>query len=225
LRLDRDLGAFFKFLDKEVGKGQYTVFLTADHGVSEVPQFSIDHQLPGGYLDASAIKAHIAAVLEKYPDQGATFVEKVLEEQIFLNREAIVGAGADYTEVRDLIVQSLRAEAGIYNAYPTEEIMRLGAGTEFPLKQLSRGLYPPLAGDIAVLAHSGWMYYGPTGSTHGSAWNNDTHVPLIFYGKGIPKGITYRETNTRDIASTIAMMLRISLPNGSTGTPVHEVLR
>lgn len=225
LRLDRELGAFFDFLDKEVGEGEYTVFLTADHGAADVPQFNIDNQLPGGYLDDNGLQNNVGAALLAYNAQGATFVEKVEEDRIFLDRRAIAAAGAQFTEVRDLIVQTLRNEPGIYNAYPTEDILNVGGGAEFPLKQLSRGLYPPLAGDIAVLANSGWMFYGPVGTTHGSAWTNDTHVPLIFFGKGIPKGITYRETNIRDIAPTLSMLLGVSLPSGSTGSPVLEVLR
>ncbi len=223
LRLDRELGAFFDFLDKEVGKGQYTVFLTADHGVADVPQFSIDNQLPGGYIDAKAIQGRILEQLEGHHAQGATFVEKVEEDRVFLNRKAISDAGADFTEVRDLLIRALRNEPGIYNAYPTEDILRVGGGTEFPLKQLTRGLYPPLAGDIAVLGNSGWISYGPTGTTHGSAWTNDTHVPLIFFGKGVPKGRTYRETNIRDIASTLSMLLNVSLPSGNTGSPILEL--
>jgi len=224
LRLDRDLGNFLDFLDQEVGHGEYTVFLTADHGAADVPQFSIDHHLPGGYIDAGGIRSRIGELLVAMHPQGASFVEKVEEDRIFLDRQAIAKAEFSFAEVRDLIVRSLRNEEGIYNAYATEHILNVGAGAEFPLKQLTRGLYPPLAGDIAIIGQSGWMYYGATGTTHGSPWTNDTHVPLIFFGKHIDAGTTYRETHIRDIAPTMSMMLEVSLPSGATGSPIIEIL-
>ncbi len=223
LRLDRELGEFFDFLDKEVGKGQYTVFLTADHGAADVPQFSMDNQLPGGYIDRATIQASVLQALEDFHPQGATFVEKVEEDRIFLNTKALHEAGANYDEACAIVAATLRMQPGIYNAYPTSSILH-GGGQEWPVLQLTRGLYPALAGDVVLIGSSGWISYGPTGTTHGAAYTYDTHVPLFFFGKGIPQGVTYREVNIRDIAPTLSMLLNVSLPSGATGKPILEVL-
>lgn len=223
IRLDRALGAFFDHLDREVGKGEYLVFLTSDHGAADVPQFSMDLGLPGGYVDMAQVQEGAAeALMGVYPG-GMDFIEQVQEDRLFLDKAAIRAAGADYDEVCRVLADALRDMPGIYNAYPTAPLL-LGGGVEWPLQNLLRGLYPPLAGDVVAVLESGWIKYGPTGTTHGSGYRYDSHVPLLFMGKGIPVGKTFRETHIRDIAPTLSMMLDISLPSGATGAPIQEVL-
>ncbi len=223
LRLDRELGEFYDFLDQNVGKGQYTVFLTADHGAADVPQFSMDYGLPGGYIDVKEIQEELLNALTDHHPKGATFVEKVEEDRIFLDRKAVAEAGVNYQDICDLIAYTLRMQPGIYNAYPTRDILQ-GGGTEWPVRNLTRGLYPPLAGDVFVVSESGWISYGPTGTTHGTPYTYDTHVPLLLMGKGIKPGRTLRKTHIRDIAPTLSMALDISLPSGATGIPISEAL-
>lgn len=223
LRLDRDLADFFDFLDSEVGAGEYVVFLTADHGAADVPQYNMDMGMPGGYLDRTQVAAEVAASLEKAFGKNE-FISAVKDDRIFLNREAVAASDYTYEEVCSFLAATLRMIPGIYNAYPVEPILSAGAGGEFPFFMLSRGLYPPLAGDIIILQDNGWLSYGPVGTSHGSPWTYDTHVPLLLYGKNISPGRTYRRTEIRDIAPTVSMLLGIGLPSGTTGQPILEVL-
>jgi len=75
-----------------------------------------------------------------------------------------------------------------------------------------------------LVLRPGVISYSKTGSTHGSPQVYDTHSPLLFYGKGIKKGSTVERTEIPDIAPTIAALLGISFPSGTTGTPIAQVL-
>jgi len=224
LQLDRDLAGFFEFLDRKVGSGEYTVFLTADHGAADVPQMNIDLGMPGGYIQRIDLDSLVKAELDAVFDNSDGFVKKTGSEGIYLNRSNIIKSGSSYTEVCNHLAAVLRDIPGVYNAYPTEALINSGAGAEFPLRALGRGLYPSLAADVVFVADNGWMVYGPVGTTHGSPWTYDSHVPLLFFGKGIAQGETYRETNIRDIAPTLSMMLKIGLPSAATGVAVHEAI-
>jgi arylsulfatase A-like enzyme len=75
-----------------------------------------------------------------------------------------------------------------------------------------------------MVMNPGYIGYRSKGSTHGSPFPYDTHVPLLFYGKGIKKGETYQKTEISDIAPTIAALLGISFPSGTTGNPIGQVI-
>ena len=89
---------------------------------------------------------------------------------------------------------------------------------------LQNGYNQKRSGDLLLVPSPAHTDYMNTGTTHGSPYIYDTHVPLIFYGKGIRRGSTTKPTYIRDIAPTLAVMLGIAFPNGSTGTPIQEVL-
>ncbi|MCA1750779.1 MAG: alkaline phosphatase PafA [Cryomorphaceae bacterium] len=224
LRLDRDLAEFFEYLDENIGKGEYTVFLTSDHGAADVPQFNSDLGMPGGYIVKFNLDSLVKTALNEVYPEGEGFVKKTGRGGIYLNRTAIAKSGAAYSEVCNYIAALIRNIEGVYNAYPAEAVMNGGGSHEFPIRALSRGLYPSLAADVVIVSDNGWISYGPVGTTHGSPWTYDTHVPLIFFGKGIAQGVTYRETNIRDIAPTLSMMLKIGLPSAATGVPVQEAI-
>lgn len=224
LRLDRDLAEFFEYLDGKIGKGEYTVFLTSDHGAADVPQFNVDLGMPGGYIQKTNIDSLVRSSLSEIYKDGAGFVKKAGRGGIYLNRIAVAKSGAAYGEVCNYIASMLRNIEGVYNAYPAEAVMNNGGSSEFPVRAVSRGLYPSLAADVVIVSDNGWISYGPVGTTHGSPWAYDTHVPLIFFGKGIAQGVTYRETNIRDIAPTLSMMLKIGLPSAATGAPIYEAI-
>ena len=90
---------------------------------------------------------------------------------------------------------------------------------------VQRGYNQKRSGDVIVSLQTGWLssYWSKGGTTHGSSYSYDTHVPLIFWGGDIKKGKTDRKVNIRDIAPTISTLLGISYPNGCTGNTLDEV--
>jgi len=89
---------------------------------------------------------------------------------------------------------------------------------------IQKGWNQKRSGDVVFVQKPGFISYPKTGSTHGSPMIYDTHVPLIFYGNGVKKGATTARTEIPDIAPTLAVMLGIAFPNGTTGTPISDVL-
>lgn len=223
LRLDANIARLLNTLDAKIGKGNYIVFLTADHGGAEVAQFSIDNNLPGGLIDKSGAKKAITEALEAIHSDGIDLVETFEGNEIYFDREKVAKAGLRISDLAEVVADRLAAFPGIYAAYPTRDVTK-NASAEFPLKNLYRGIHPHYASDVIWILDSGWMNYGKVGTTHGLPWKYDTHAPFLLYGKGVKKGKVYRETNIRDIAPTLSMILQIPFPSGTTGQPIVEAI-
>ena len=223
LKLDLELAEFFKFLDKEVGNGNYTVMLTADHGAADVAQFSIDNQLPGGYFDKKNIKKLLEEFLLAYDSLGKDMIETVEGFHVFFNHQLLKQSNIDSEHLSRYLAREMTKFPGIYAAYSTYDA-RMSGATEFPLANLQRGVHPERSGDVVFVLHSGWMRYGKVGTTHGTPWVYDQNVPLLLYGHGVRKGKLYRETNTRDIAPTLSVIMGVPFPSGTTGSPVIEAI-
>ena len=89
---------------------------------------------------------------------------------------------------------------------------------------VQKGFDQERSGDVFFILDPGYLTGGPTGSSHGTPYSYDTHVPLLFYGNGIKNGHTFEQTVITDIAPTVAALLGIQDPNGTTGTVISEVL-
>jgi predicted AlkP superfamily pyrophosphatase or phosphodiesterase len=229
LRLDKNLEDLFAYLDEKIGTGNYVVFLTADHGVAEVAQYLKDNRIPAGYFNYDHVKTTMNQFLQQY-FPGREVVESIDGNQIFLNHDAFQkdpkSAGVEFLVATELVVNYLMAQDGVANAY-TENVIRQGDYNEGGVKgMVIRGYNAKRSGDVMVVLEPGWYGGGRVqGTTHGSAYTYDTHVPVIFYGAGIKKGSTTIYHTITDIAPTLSMLLNIKLPNACTGQPVDELFR
>lgn len=222
LRLDKDLERLFNALDAKVGKGEYTVFLTSDHGAIEVPSYLQTVNIPSGYFDSRGFKTKLKDFLNTR--FGASdLLENVSNQQIFLNRERINLLGLNLSDVQEEIVNELMTYENIDKAY-TASTMQSTSFTNGIESLLQKGFNQKRSGDVLVVYDPAVISYGKTGSTHGSGLNYDTHVPLLFFGKGIMQGSTLSKTEITDIAPTISALLGISFPNGATGKPLEFVM-
>ena len=223
IRLDRDLERFFNYLDENVGEGEYTVFLTADHGAVDVPAYLQSVKIPAGYLDYNDRKERFQKFLnEKYGT--ADIVENVSNNQLFFNKEKLKELKLDIHEVEQALVDEQISYPNIAKVY-TATAMNSTNFTSGIEALLQNGFNQKRSGDVIVVDDIAYIAYGRTGSTHGSGLNYDTHVPLLFFGKGIKHGQTYEKTVIPDIALTISALLGISFPNGATGDVLGFVLK
>ena len=222
IRLDLELERFFKALDNEVGVGEYTVFLTADHGAIDVPSYLKSEKIPAGYVDKAERKKRFDNFLtETY---GTTdILENVSNNQIFLNREKIGELNLDLDDIQEAIVNEQIKYKHIYKAYTATTMSSVNFidGIE---ALLQKGFNQKRSGDVILVDDPAYISYGKTGSTHGSGLNYDTHVPLLLFGKGIKQGQTFKKTEITDIAPTISALLGISFPNFAIGQPLEFVL-
>lgn len=227
LRLDKNIEDLLRTLDSRVGAGNYTVFLTADHAVADVAQYMIDNRLPGGYFNSSEVTAQLNEHLQKY-FPGRKIVETISGGQVFFDQDIFQNdpkaSGVELLIATELTINFLLKQEGVANAW-SENVIRQSDYNEGGLKgQVVRGYHPKRCGDVVIVLESGW--YGSDskqGTTHGSPYTYDTHVPILFYGNGIRKGSSVQYHRITDIAPTISTLLNIKLPSGCTGEPVAEL--
>jgi predicted AlkP superfamily pyrophosphatase or phosphodiesterase len=229
LRLDKNLEDLLKTLDKEVGAGNYTVFLTADHAVADVPQYLIDNNVPAGYFNEEHALAKLNEYLATfYP--GKKLVERISNNQIFLNHNAFDGdprtSGLDMFVVAELAGKFLMTLEGVNNYY-TEAVLKQSDFEEGGIKgKIIRGYHPQRSGDITFVLEPGWIESGSVqGTTHGSPYAYDTHVPMLFFGFGVKQGTSAVYHPITDIAPTVSVLLKVMFPSGCTGQPVNELLK
>lgn len=223
LRLDKDLGAFFNYLDAKIGKGQYLVFLTADHGVAHAPAFLKEHNIPAGLFDDEQVRKWLNdTAFRKFGIKDA--VEFVINYQLFLNHKVLEQTKIDEATFRTWAVEQLRTHPAMMAAFDLHDL----PSTPLPAKikeMVTNGYNHQLSGDIQFVFKPQWFDGGSTGTTHG-AWNPyDSHIPLLWYGWKVKPGKTNRETYMIDIAATLAGMLHIQMPNGCIGHVIEEVTR
>ena len=216
VRLDRDLERFFEFLDQYVGNGNYTVFLTSDHGAVDVPAYLESVKIPAGYLDYNDRKERFQKFLNERYGTGE-LIENVSNDQLFFNKEKLKELGLDIHEVEQALVDEQISYPNIAKVY-TATAMNSTNFTTGIEALLQNGFNQKRSGDVIIVNDIAHISYGKTGSTHGSGLNYDTHVPLLFFGNGIKHGETYDKTVIPDIAPTISALLGISFPNGATGS-------
>ncbi len=229
LRLDKNIEDLLKKLDAAVGADNYVVFLTSDHAVAEVPQYLVDNKVPAGYLRSFQLMSSLQEFLgQYYPDRK--IIRAVSNDQIFFNHEAFSSdpkvGGVDYLVATELISNFLLQQDGIANVYP-KHILRHGNWSEEGIKgKAIRGYHPKRSGDLTLIMEPGWFdSVRPQGTTHGSPYMYDTHVPIIFYGAGIKPGTSVLYHPITDIAPTLSVLLKIKFPNGCTGQPIGEIFK
>ena len=221
LRLDQEIKRLLDYLDANFSD-EYVVFLSSDHGVVEVPLYLEDQKMVGGYLNQSRIKSMVNAI---YGASGDDLVKSISNDQIFLNYDWINEKELKTEDVRQTLKAAFLSIDEVAKVYTANEII-LGNSTD-PIKQrLKNGYNMKMSGDLLVMLKPGYLTnsgYGKAGTTHGSGYTYDTHVPILFYGKGVKSGTTVRQVSITDIAPTLSMLLNISLPNSSTGQPLEEL--
>lgn len=223
LRLDRDLGEFFNYLDQKFGKGNYLVFLTADHGAAHNPQFIRDEGGNAGFWMRKDISNELDQQLNSRFGQQK-LVYAITNNQIFLDHKKIDSLKLDTEKIKETIVGFMKKQPGVAFAADMEKLN--SSSLPEPIREMAvNGYNYKRSGDIQLILEPQWYgYYGSKqGTTHG-AWNPyDSHIPLVFMGWGIKHGNTHRTTAMTDIAPTVSALLHIQQPNGSIGSPIFEI--
>ncbi|MEN9684346.1 MAG: hypothetical protein RLZZ28_132 [Bacteroidota bacterium] len=223
IRLDEELAKMLLFLDQQVGKGQYTVFLTADHAVAQVPGFMKENKLPGGTVNDLGMMGDMNTRLkEKYGLDR--LIVSMSNYQVSLNNPRIDSAGINKNEIVQWIIQYVKKNEGVANAFPTNAIMLTTLNRNLR-EMLANGYYPNRSGDVQIVLKPGFIEGGATGTTHGLWYPYDAHIPLLWFGWGIKSGKSNQETYMTDIAPTLAALLHIQMPSGSVGKVIETVMK
>lgn len=222
LRLDKELERLFKVLDNQVGKGQYVVFLSADHAVAENSIRMKNDGFRADNINMREIRQQINENLKaKFGDKE--WIES-FSGTVHINRELVEAEGIDLYEMQLFIAEKLMAFDGIHMALTARDLIR--NDYEKGIRNLMQNAFHTKeSGDVESVLDPAWQGGGSKGTGHGNPWTYDTHIPVLFYGWGIKKSNTTREVHITDIAPTISMLLNMRLPSGSTGTPILELFK
>lgn len=218
--VDRDLAKLFQVLDEKVGKGQYLVFLTADHGAAHNSQFMVDNRLHGGQWLSREVRADLEKYIADKLGNRQPVVEAIRDYRFYLDHAAIAQQGLDLQRVKDLAIEFLRKSPYLSFVVDFEK----AAYAPIPpvlRERILMGYHYRRSGDIIVVVEPGFYEFGPwsspVGTTHGE-WNPyDAHIPLLFYGWQVPHGQSEAEVYITDIAPTVCSLLHIQQPNACVG--------
>jgi hypothetical protein len=220
MELDKDIAKLLKALDEKVGRGNYLLFLTADHGAAHNWKFMEDHGLNGGKWQSGQIRKDLEKYIAAKLGNTKPVVQHVLDYRFFLDHQAISEQGLDLQRVKDVTIEFLRKAPNVSFVADYEKV---GSAPipDFLRERILRGYNYRRSGDIIVCVEPGYYEYGgwssPVGTTHGE-WNPyDAHIPLLFYGWKVPHGASSREVHITDIAPTVCSLLHIQQPNACIG--------
>jgi predicted AlkP superfamily pyrophosphatase or phosphodiesterase len=220
LRLDKNIEDFLVFLDSKLGRGNYLLFLSADHGVAHTPEFSRDHKVTSGTFSETNLAMELNRYIEKrYQIKNAILI--IENFQVYLNT-AELEKNNKLTEVKMAVIVFLKQKDFIQNAFELETISNQTIPVNLK-NTILNSYYPNRSGEIQFLPMPGYFDGEERGTSHGTGNPYDAHIPLIWYGWNIKAGKTNRETYMTDIAPTIAAMLKIQMSSGSVGKVITEI--
>ncbi len=222
LRLDLTIADFLDYLDKTVGKDNYLLFLTADHACAENAAHLKDHK----YDVKNIPSKDIFKSLKEFSTTafGVNLVVEYSNFNVYLNKELIKTKGLELVNVKQDFKAFLMSQEQVKKVYTEEDILA-STGNDFYLNFIANGYDVTQNGDLVVLDKPGYIEYGATGTSHGTPYAYDTHAPLLFYGWKIKPGESFDKKEITQIAPTLALKLKIEMPNGTESKVLEEVLQ
>jgi hypothetical protein len=221
IKLDEEIASFLNYLDQKVGKGQYIFFMTADHGVAHVPSFLEANKIPAKGMKPGKEAENATMMkfgLKRLVDASANY-------QIYLDKSYIDSMGVDFKAVKSYYIQQLNKHPDMLLAFDNESISLANLPEEYT-EMFQKGYNHKLAGDVQLIYKAGYFFgFNTTGTTHGSMFPYDSHIPLLWMGWGVKQGLTYRNVYMSDIAGTISALLKIQMPSGNVGKVIYELIK
>jgi predicted AlkP superfamily pyrophosphatase or phosphodiesterase len=223
IRLDLEIAALIKYLDEKVGKGEYLLFLTADHAGVPTPSYHSTFNASAGYWKSDRLEEKVNEFLTtKYGP--ATWIVNETNQNIFLNRTIIREKNLDLKKIQIEVAQFVSEQESVLMAFNGSDLDRFAERSPIA-SHVQLGYSQRYSGDVIYVLNPGYMEYGMQGTTHGSPYTSDTHVPAIFYGFGVKKGESYDHQTICDIAPTVTSICKLPLPNACIGEPIKKLVK
>ncbi|MCZ2248780.1 MAG: alkaline phosphatase family protein [Bacteroidia bacterium] len=223
LRLDKDLEELLNYVEKNIGKENVLIFLTADHGGAHNAAYLESLRMPAGYVQPKVIADSVKNYMKKI--YGDTLVLSYTNQQFFLDHKALTNKKLNLREVTEKIALYTQQLDGVANAYTVFDIRNASGSNDIALSRIYMGYNDKRSGDVAVNYLPAYLDFHKTGTTHGATYTYDTHIPLLWYGWKIKVGESYESVNITDIAPTVASFLDIAFPNGCVGKPILNLTK
>jgi hypothetical protein len=227
VRTDRQLADFLSYLNSRFAPEDLLFVFTSDHGGAPIPEHLVPLGIEAGRMPRASVKELIDRALDARFGAG-DWVLEAEDPSVYLNRELIASRGRAPAEVERVAGEAALEIPGMA-AYFTRTSLLAGGTEATPLaRQVARSFHPQRSGDL-LLVTKPYFFWGkyanqPTGTTHGSPYAYDTHVPLIFLGAGIRPGTHRNPVEIPDLAATVSSLLQINPPSGCEGRVLTEAL-
>jgi hypothetical protein len=223
VRTDRTIGQLLARVDKAVGLQHTLVALTADHGVAPVPETLQERSLPGGRLTNKDLFDPIQQALAARFGEGK-WILATAGSSPYLNYELIAKLQLDPVEVRRVAAAAAAAVPHVTRVYTRDQLLRGEVANDRIGNRVLRGFNAQRSGDLEIIFEPYWMRQAQ-GTTHGTPYNYDAHIPLILMGRYIKPGTYSANVALNDLAPTLSTILNVEIPSGSAGRVLTEALR
>jgi hypothetical protein len=216
---DRVLGALMQALDERVGRGAWTMALVADHGAALLPEKMKARGEDAGRLDARAFRAAVVKDLSATWPDAARLITAFEPPEFYLDYAEGARLGLDAAALERAVAAACATQPGIAHVYTRGQILAADQASDAFLKAIAEGFYASRSGDVYMIQKPNYIFWAGGGTTHGTPYEYDQHVPLIFYGAGVVKGSHGDKVFVNDLAPTLAAIAGVPMP----GLPGHAL--
>ena len=220
IQTDQVIGKLFQFLDTQLGMQNVLVIFTGDHGVAPMPDGQPGRKVLGGRMPARIIQSAVQTELTKRYGEG-NWILSPSEHSLYLNRDLIQKKNLSLAEVEQAARETVSGIPHVFRAYTGEQLTNKASWQDLVGRRVLNGHNLSRGADVYILLDPYWMF-GAAGTTHGTAFNYDAHVPVVFMGAGVRPGRYDQNIATVDIAPTLAALLEVDPPSGSAGRVLTE---
>ncbi len=225
VRTDRTLQKLLDAAEKQVdGKDNLIVVVSADHGVAPVPEVMAERHMPGGRLDKKKALAEISKDLSEKFGDGKWILASGEGMSVYLNRDLMTEKKVKPSAVEEEVARIAMTFPFVARTYTRSQLLKHEALEDEIDRLVASGFYPERSPDVFVITKPYYLF-GAEGTSHGSPYPYDTHVPLMFYGFGIHPATVSQRVGVSDVAPTLAGVLHVQMPSGSVGRILDDVLK
>lgn len=229
LRSDRYISDLLNFIRVTISGGldNVVIVVTGDHGVSPMVEYAQQVKLDAGRFELNwYVKGAQEALATRFPDKDTSNIVQLAEPYLFFRQNLLHERGIDVVEARKAVAEKMRLLPGVLAAWPREEVEHHRLPPSNMADCIYNSFQPERSGDVVFVNKPYWYpTLSYTGSTHGTTFNYDTHVPLIFAGANIKPGLYTARADVRDIAPTLSVLLGICAPACSQGVVLGEMFK
>jgi predicted AlkP superfamily pyrophosphatase or phosphodiesterase len=224
LRTDRTLADLFSYVDRKVGLANTIVVLTADHGVAPIPEHAKAMGLVSGRVDVKTIPDAVQKALdEKFGHD--TWIRDAVAGNIYFDYKTLDRRQVKREDVERTACDAVMKVVGVADCYTRTQLLAKQLAPGLISTRVLNDFFPERNGDLVFVLKPYYMVRADEGTTHGSPYSYDTHVPIIFYGYGIVPGSYAGVSSPADIAPTLSTLLKLEPPSSSVGRVLTEAIR
>jgi predicted AlkP superfamily pyrophosphatase or phosphodiesterase len=223
VRTDQTIGKLIAAAEKQVGGPQNVlVVMSADHGVAPVPEINVARKMPGGRVDKAAYTHAVQDALDTKFGK-ARWIIGSWESGFYFDENLIRERKLSPSDVEDEAARAIAGLPYVERTYTRTQLMNRQAMASLADDYVARSFFPARGPDLFVIFKPYWLF-GKEGTSHGSPWDYDTHVPLLFLGAGIQPGVYTERVGISDVAPTLAALLHVEAPSGNVGHILREIV-